>query len=70
MKGELTNENNHHRIMQNERNAFVSPKDSLDTIKEILANIDLSEEQIEKILEQSKEENDNKTHLQIDYINL
>lgn len=53
MKGGLTNENNHHRIMQNERNAFVSPKDSLDTIKEILANIDLSEEQIEKILEQS-----------------
>ena len=51
MKGGLTNKNNHHRIMQNERNAFVSPKDSLDTIKEILANIDLSKEQIEKILE-------------------
>ena len=38
-----------HRIMQNESGSFVSPKDSLDTIKEILANIDLSEEQVEKI---------------------
>ena len=38
-----------HRIMQNERGVFVSPKDSLDTIKEILSNIDLSEEQLEKI---------------------
>lgn len=38
-----------HRILQNERGAFVSPKDSLDTIKEILANVDLSEEQVEKI---------------------
>ena len=38
-----------HRIMQNERGVFVSPKDSLDTIKEILSNIDLSEEQVEKI---------------------
>lgn len=38
-----------HRIMQNERGVLVSPKDSLDTIKEILSNIDLSEEQVEKI---------------------
>lgn len=38
-----------HRITQNESGSFVSPKDSLDTIKEILTNIDLSEEQVEKI---------------------
>lgn len=39
-----------HRIMQNETGAFVSPKDSLEYIRNILVNIDLSEEQIEKIL--------------------
>lgn len=38
-----------HRIMQNETGRFVSPKDSLDTVKKILSNVDLTEEQIEKI---------------------
>lgn len=38
-----------HRIMQNETGTFVSPKDSLDTIKNILSKIDLSNEQVEKI---------------------
>ena len=37
------------RIMQNEIMTFVSPKDSLDTIKELLSKIDLSNEQVEKI---------------------
>ena len=38
-----------HRIMQNETGNFVSPKDSLDTVKNILKYINLSNEQIEKI---------------------
>ena len=38
-----------HRIMQNESGHFVSPKDSLEVIKKILSNIDLSQEEIEKI---------------------
>ena len=38
-----------HRIMQNETGKFVSPKDSLPKVKEILSNIDLSEETINKI---------------------
>lgn len=38
-----------HRIMQNEKGIFVSPKDSLDKIKEILSNTDLTGEQINKI---------------------
>lgn len=38
-----------HRIMQMWTNTFVSPKDSLDTIKNILAKIDLSHEQVEKV---------------------
>ena len=38
-----------HRIMQNETRTFVSPKDSLDTIRDILSKIDLSNEQVEKI---------------------
>lgn len=38
-----------HRIMQNESKVFVSPKDSLDKIKDILKHITLSKEQIEKI---------------------
>lgn len=38
-----------HRIMQNEIGKFVSPKDSLDTVRKILSNIDLTEEQINKI---------------------
>ena len=38
-----------HRIMQNEMGTFVSPKDSLETIKKILSKIDLSNEQVEKI---------------------
>lgn len=38
-----------HRIIQNETGNFVSPKDSLDTVKNILKYINLSNEQIEKI---------------------
>lgn len=38
-----------HRIMQNKEEKFVSPKDSLPTVKNILSNIDLTEEQVEKI---------------------
>ena len=38
-----------HRIMQNESGKFVSPKDSLYKVKEILSHINLSEEQINKI---------------------
>lgn len=38
-----------HRIMQNETGNFVSPKDSLDTVKNISKYINLSNEQIEKI---------------------
>lgn len=38
-----------HRIMQNETGHFVSPKESLGTITNILSNIDLSDEQIKKI---------------------
>ena len=41
-----------HRLMQSERKEYVMPKDSLDRVLEIikLANIDLSDEQISKIL--------------------
>lgn len=38
-----------HRIMQNETGSFVSPKDSLDTVRNILSNIDLTQEQVDKI---------------------
>lgn len=38
-----------HRIMQNESGKFVSPKDSLNTIKEMLSKTDLSDEQVNKI---------------------
>ena len=44
-----------HRIMENEINSpnkeyvFVSPKDSIPKVKEILSNIDLTEEQVNKI---------------------
>lgn len=38
-----------HRIMQNETGKFVSPKDSLDTVRRILSNVELNEEQINKI---------------------
>ena len=38
-----------HRIMQNETGKFVSPKDSLGKIKEMLSKIDITEELIEKI---------------------
>lgn len=38
-----------HRIMQNETGMFVSPKDSLKTVREILGNVDLTQEQIDKI---------------------
>ena len=38
-----------HRILQNESGHFVSPKDSLYKIKEILSSVNLTEEQINKI---------------------
>ena len=38
-----------HRIMQNELGKFVLPKDSLDTVRNILSNVDLDEEQVNKI---------------------
>ncbi len=38
-----------HRIMQNESGKFVSPKDSIPKIKEILSHINLSNEQVDKI---------------------
>ncbi len=38
-----------HRIMQNETGMFVSPKDSLKTVRKILKNVDLTQEQIDKI---------------------
>ncbi len=38
-----------HRIMQNETGKFVSPKDSLGKIREILSKTNLSNQQIEKI---------------------
>ena len=38
-----------HRIMQNETWEFVSPKDSLDTVKNILSNVELTKEQVDKI---------------------
>ena len=39
-----------HRILQNETGKFVSPKDSLWKVKEILSVVDLSNEQLEQIL--------------------
>ena len=38
-----------HRIMQNKTGKFVPPKDSINEIKNILSNIDLTEEQVDKI---------------------
>lgn len=38
-----------HRIMQNESGKFVSPKDSILQVKEILSHINLTSEQIERI---------------------
>lgn len=38
-----------HRIMQNKEGKYVSPKESLNVVKEILSNVSLTEEQIEKI---------------------
>ena len=38
-----------HRIMQNESGHFVSPKDSLPKVREILSHTDLTEEEINKI---------------------
>ena len=38
-----------HRILQNESGNFVSPKDSLYKVREILSHINLSEEQVDKI---------------------
>lgn len=39
-----------HRIMQNETGKYVSPKDSLYKVKEILSVLDLEKSQLEKIL--------------------
>lgn len=38
-----------HRIMQNKEGKFVSPRDSLPAVKNILSRIDLTEEEINKI---------------------
>ena len=38
-----------HRILQNETGKFVSPKDSINEVRNILSNINLSEEQVNKI---------------------
>ena len=38
-----------HRIMQNKTGKFVPPKDSINEIKNILSNINLTEEQVDKI---------------------
>ena len=38
-----------HKMMQNETGKFVPPKDSIKEIKKILSNIDLTEEQVNKI---------------------
>ena len=38
-----------HRIMQNESNEYVSPKESIPQVKSILANIDIDEDSINKI---------------------
>lgn len=38
-----------HRIMQNEVGHFVSPKDSLDKVREILSNVDLTPKQVNQI---------------------
>ena len=38
-----------HRIMQNETGKFVSPKDSLPKVREILSNTDLSSDIIDKV---------------------
>lgn len=49
-----------HRIMKNESGKFVSPKDSLEKVKEILSHIDLTDEQVNKIcyaIEQHEEYN-------------
>ena len=38
-----------HRIMQNETGKYVTPKDSLGTVREILSHVTLTDEQVEKI---------------------
>lgn len=38
-----------HRIMQNEKGSFVFPKDSLNVIRKILSNVDLTEEDVDKV---------------------
>jgi uncharacterized protein len=38
-----------HRIMQNESGVYVSPKDSLVRVREILSHVSLTNEQVEKI---------------------
>ena len=38
-----------HKMMQNETGKFIPPKDSIKEIKKILSNIDLTEEQVNKI---------------------
>ena len=38
-----------HRIMENESGKFVSPKDSIPKVKEVLSHVDLDENQINEI---------------------
>ena len=38
-----------HRIMQNKTGKFVSPRDSIYKVREILSNVELTEQQIDKI---------------------
>ena len=38
-----------HRIMQNESGNYVSPKESIPKVQELLSNIDLTSEQVDKI---------------------
>ena len=55
-----------HRIMQNETGSYVSPKNSLPKVREILSHVDLTEEQKEKIcfaIEHHEEYNWNETNV-------
>lgn len=55
-----------HRIMQNQTGKFVQPKDSINEIKRILSNIDITEEQVNKIcycIEHHEEYNWNKSNV-------
>lgn len=56
-----------HRIMQNETGKFVSPKDSIIEVRKILSNINLNEEQVDKIcycIEHHEEYNWNRNNVE------